>query len=150
MRVILIDDGMPVLGELTDHLRKLMLVDLVILRQQYRDAGWALVRPEEALETFLESDMALVVLPGDRLMMVSAGRPWFSPDIILSEEWLGHGVTVPEAVEVMKAIGRAHGIERFEVGTRATPGQRHEAAARLYQRQGLRLSTCVLEGKTHE
>lgn len=151
MRVILIDDHANVVkGVMTPHLRRLMLVDLTILAAQYTGTPWTLKRPEEAQEALLESDAILVVFPDNALMCVSLGQPWFSSDWVLSEEWLGHGVNTDRAVQALQHIAKALNVKRFEVGTRATPGQRHEAAARLYQRQGLRLSTCVLEGEVDE
>lgn len=151
MRVVLIDDHFNVVkGVMTPYLRSLALVDLTILADRYKGTPWTLRRPEDALEQLLESDCILVSLSHQRLMCVSLGQPWFSTDWVLSEEWLGDCVTVPEAIGVLTALGKALNVQRFEVGTRATPGQRHEAAARLYQRQGLRLSTCVLEGEINE
>lgn len=150
MRVIIIDNGQPRLGELTTHLRRLVLCDLTILAAQYAGQGWELRRPEEALEGFQTDDYALLVLPGDRLIMVSAGRPWFSPELVFSEEWVGHGVTTAEACDAIRLVAAKFGATKFEVGTRATPGARHDAAARLYQRQGMRLSTHVLVGDIHE
>lgn len=150
MRVIIIEDGQGRVGELTDHLRRLVLCDLTILAAQYREAGWDLKRPEEAIREFYDEVYALVVLPGDRLMMVSSGIPWFANDPTISEEWIGYGVSVAEAADTLRLLGRQFGATKFEVGTRATPGARHNAAARLYQRQGLRLSTNVLVGDIHE
>lgn len=147
MRVIIIgSDNSIEFGELTQHLRRLILCDLTILAAQYVGQGWELRRPEEALETFEDDGYALLVLPGDRLMMVTGGRPWFSPELVFSEEWVGHGVTTDDVAWAMRVVGRHFGATKFEVGTRATPGARHEAAARLYQRSGLRLATNVLVG----
>lgn len=151
MQVILINDHwQAVSGSLTSYIRRRMLVDLTILADQYKDQGWSLVRPEEAVQAWLESSGALLVFPDFRLMMVSTCAPWFASDQVLNEEWIGQGITTEDAVKAMKAVASQIGVQRIEVGTRATPGQRHEAASRLYQRLGLRPMTITLGGNIHE
>lgn len=151
MRVILIgSNGTWAKGTMTPYLRKLMLADLTILAHQYRDTPWVLKRPEEALEEILDGDDVLIVFPDNRLMCASLVQPWFSKDWVLSEEWVGHGLTTDEVIRAMRMIAKTLQVKRIVVGTRAAPGQRHEAVARRYQQQGLRLATIVLEDEVHE
>lgn len=151
MKVILLDKDMNCVGGiLTTYLRHRMLVDLTILASQYREVGYQLISPVKAMTAWEDSDGALVVFSDFRLMMVTAGAPWFASDVVLYEEWIGQGVTTDDAIKAMKAIAPHIGATKISVGTRATPGQRHEAAARLYQRQGLRPSTITLEGDVNE
>lgn len=148
MRVIIIgSEGSVRVGVLTEALRKHVLVELCILHTRYGAEGWQLKGPLEGLEALIESDRILVQLASGRLMCVDLAQPWFSPEWVLGEEWLGNGVGTTEAVDAMRLLCRKFNVSRFEVGTRASPGQRHQAVARLYQRSGLRPSTIVLEGR---
>lgn len=150
MRVVQIVGGVvsTFTGSL-DYMRRRIISELTGLADGYADTGWKLADPIQAFET-IKDEFTFVLLESGGLMAVSSNVPWFSQEHVLSEEWLGAGVTTSAAVEAMNAICKQAGISRFEVGTRAAPGQRHQAASRLYQRDGLRVSTITLTGDTHE
>lgn len=132
------------------YIRQRVISELTRLAEGYKDTGWHVTDPVKAYHRTRE-DFTFVLLHCGGIMAVSSHVPWFAEEHVLSEEWIGAGVTTEEAADAMRLMCKVMGFTRFEVGTRATPGQKHEAAARLYQRQGLRLSTISLEGVvTHE
>lgn len=148
MRVLQIVDG--VVTALTaykykGYIRHRIISELTGLAEGYKDTGWKLADPVEAFAT-IKDEFTFVLLESGGMMAVSTNVPWFAQEHVLCEEWLGAGVTTTEAASAMKAICKQAGISRFEVGTRAVPKQKHSAAARLYQRDGLRLTTITLEG----
>lgn len=146
MRVLQIVDGtVSTFTGNREYIRHRIISELTRLAEVYKGTGWQLAEPVVAFHT-TEDEFTFVLLESGGMMAVSANVPWFAQEHVLSEEWLGAGVTTTEAVEAMKAICKQAGIRRFEVGTRAAPDQRHTAAARLYQRDGLRLTTITLEG----
>ena len=152
MRVLQIVDG-----ELTTahyrqrHIHRARIIsELTALAEGYKGTGWKITCPIEAYHK-TKDVFTFVILESGGIMAVSSQVPWFAEEHVLCEEWLGAGVTVSDAADALYLMCKSMGFTRFEVGTRATPGQKHEAAARLYQRQGLRLSTISLEGVvTHE
>lgn len=125
--------------------RARIISELTALADGYRGTGWKVTCPIKAFHRTRE-DFAFLLLESGGIMAVSSQVPWFAEQHVLSEEWIGAGVTTQEAIDTLKLMATVMGFERYEVGTRATPGQRHEASARLYQRQGLRVSTIALEG----
>lgn len=127
------------------YIRHRIISELTRLAEGYKDTGWKLADPVEAFHT-IKDEFTFVLLESGGIMAVSSNVPWFAQEHVLCEEWLGAGVTTTEAASAMKAICKQAGIRRFEVGTRAVPNQKHSAAARLYQRDGLRLTTITLEG----
>lgn len=146
MRVLQIINGRIVkyVGSL-GLIRSRIISELTGLAEGYKDTGWKVTCPIKAFHR-TRGEFTFVLLESGGIMAVSSQVPWFAEQHVLSEEWLGAGVTVSDAADVLYLMCKTMGFSRFEVGTRATPGQKHEAAARLYQRQGLRLSTISLEG----
>lgn len=128
----------------TNSLRQEVLSVLTVLADQFKETGVPTRCPIEALE-IIGPELTFVRL-STGWMAVSTNMPWYSTEHVLCEEFVGPGVTTEQAVEALEAICKATGVRRYEVGTRAAPQQKHEAVARLYQRQGLRLSTVSLEG----
>lgn len=124
--------------------RSRIISELTGLAEAYKDTGWKITCPIKAFRR--TQGFTFVMLESGGIMAVSSQVPWFAEEHVLCEEWIGAGVTTEEAADALRLMCKVMGFSRFEVGTRATPGQKHEAAARLYQRQGLRLSTISLEG----
>lgn len=147
MRVLMIDRGKIIkMGEADmPRLRSRIIAELTTLAEGYKGTGWKVSCPIKAFER-TKNEFTFVLLESGGIMAVSSQVPWFAEQHVLSEEWIGAGVTTQEAINTLKLMSTVMGFERYEVGTRAAPGQKHEAAARLYQRQGLRLSTISLEG----
>lgn len=127
--------------------RHLLLCSLYALRDTYLATGWQMKTPEEAAEALTESeDDSFFVFVGDKLVCLSAAQPWFSKEYVLTEEFVDPGVP-PETVKaIMLEVCRLVDIDRFEVGTRAVANQRHAGLSRLYQQQGLAVSTVTLMG----
>lgn len=150
MRVLQIINGRIVkyVGSL-GLIRSRIISELTGLAEGYKGTGWKVSCPVKAFER-TQNEFTYVLLEDGGIMAVSSQVPWFAEEFVLCEEWLGAGVTVHEAAEALRLMCKTMGFTRFEVGTRAAPGQKHEAAARLYQRQGLRLSTISLEGVVND
>lgn len=145
MRVLRVSAGkLHTVPTLAYH-RFRIIAELTTLAEQYKGTGWKITDPVKAFQR-TKDEFTFIMLESGGIMAVSSQVPWFAEQHVLSEEWIGAGVTTQEAIDTLKLMATVMGFERYEVGTRAAPGQKHEAAARLYQRQGLRLSTISLEG----
>lgn len=128
--------------------RILVLAELEHLRETYEaTTGWACVTAEEALEEI--EGGSLFVFVGHRVMVLSESKPWFSAERVLVEEFIGAGIDTETAVAVMRETCRTVDIKRFTVGTRAVANGRHAGLAKLYQREGLTVSTVELMGEEH-
>lgn len=151
MRVLQIVGGKLFRVPEADHpmLRSRIISELTALAEGYKGTGWKITCPIKAFHR-TRGEFTFVLLASGGIMAVSSQVPWFAEQHVLSEEWIGAGVTTQEAIDTLKLMATVMGFERYEVGTRAAPGQKHEAAARLYQRQGLRLSTISLEGVVND
>lgn len=125
----------------------LLLCSLYALRDGYASTGWKLVEPEEAAAELMDDN--LFVFVGDKLMCLSESRPWFSAENVITEEFVDEGIPLDTVVDVLKAVCERAGCNRFTVGTRAAANQRHAGLAKLYQRQGLSVSTVELVGELH-
>ena len=145
MRVLQIVDGNIYKVAETPQHRARIISELTALAEGYKGTGWKITCPIKAFHRIRE-DFTFILLESGGIMAVSSQVPWFAEEYVLCEEWLGAGVKTWHAAEALRLMCKTMGFTRFEVGTRAAPGQKHEAAARLYQRQGLRLSTISLEG----
>lgn len=145
MRVVQILNGKIFAAGRNDLIRARIISELTALAEGYKGTGWKVTCPIKAFHR-TKDEFTFVLLESGGIMAVSSQVPWFAEQHVLSEEWIGAGVTTQEAIDTLKLMAEVMGFERYEVGTRATPGQRHEASARLYQRQGLRVSTIALEG----
>ncbi len=124
--------------------RKLLRISLYGLRQEYEKTGWALVPLDVAMEEIIPGNMFVFV--GDKIMGVSAAKPWFSSEGLVVEEFVDYGIPLDTVVAVLKASASIYGVRRYAVGTRAAMKQRHSALARLYEREGLSVSTIELTG----
>ena len=127
--------------------RSLVLLELFKLHEGYKDTGWKLVEPEEALEALTPCN--LFVFVGSAPMCISASTPWFSAEMVLAEEFVGAGIDTDTAADILRAACEMQGVRRFVVGTRAAANQRHAGLAKLYQKSGLSVSTIELMGVIH-
>lgn len=128
--------------------RILVLAEMEHLREAYQiQTGWECADAAEALAEF--EDSSLFVFIGHKVMVLSETRPWFSKERVLTEEFIGQGIDIETAVAVMQETCRTVDIKRFTVGTRAAANGRHAGLAKLYQREGLTVSTVELMGEIH-
>lgn len=130
--------------------RKLLLCSMYSLRVEYAPTGWQMVTPEEAADALGNDDDNLFVFVGYNMVCLTQCRPWFSAEDVITEEFVDQDIPLETVVEIMQAVARLAGCRRFSVGTRAAANQRHAGLARLYQRQGLAVSTVELMGVVHE
>lgn len=128
--------------------KSLLLASLYALRDRYASEGWALETPENAAQELLDGNIFIFV--GDKLMCLSQAKPWFSTEFVLTEEFVDEGISLETVKAVCEYACREIGIKRYTVGTRAAANQRHAGLARLYQREGLTVSTVELMGVIHE
>lgn len=131
------------------YMKNRIISELTRLSEEYRSTGWKMEDPYMAYQA-IKDEFQFVVLPDGGVMAVSTNKPWFSREWVLCEEFIGAGVTTEQAAFALRCIAKAIRVNRFEVGTRATPGAKHQAAARLYQRAGLTCSTITLGGTVDE
>lgn len=131
-----------------DTQRLIVLATLSELKEGYAVTGWPTALVKDAMESLIEGN--LFVFVGDKVMCLSQCRPWFSAEDILTEEFVGNGIGLETVTRVMRVAASVMGVSRFVVGTRAAANQRQAGLARLYQREGLTVSTIELMGTTHE
>lgn len=130
-----------------DTQRLIIAVALSELKAGYAQTGWSTASVEEAMDAL---DGNLFVFVGCRVMCLSQCRPWFSAEDVLTEEFVGPGIGMQTATQVMRLAAKTMNVRRFVVGTRAAAKQRQAGLARLYQREGLSVSTIELMGETDE
>lgn len=112
------------------------------LKDQYEGQGWKNLCPYTAAVNAVD-DFDLVYVDGG-LIGFTVGQPWFvSGGDCISEEFV-YDVPVDTVVKVLKDIGTRAGCKRLLLGTRAVPRGKHAALARLYEGQGLAVSTIEL------
>lgn len=125
--------------------RQLVLCSLYALRDSYAGQGWILAEPSEAFEA-LEADDAAIVFVDDKIICLTASRPWFAGETVLSEEFVDPGIPVETVAAVCREVCGLLFIRRFEVGTRAAANSRHAGLAKKYSQAGLTVSTIGLTG----
>lgn len=126
----------------------LLMASLYALHDKYKGEGWVLETPEEAAKELVQGN--LFVFIGHRLICLSQTKPWFSKEHIVVEEFVDEGIQLETVKAVCEFACRTIGLRRYTVGTRAATNQRHAGLARLYQREGLTVSTVELMGVIHE
>ncbi|ANH51093.1 hypothetical protein FDH02_gp17 [Pseudomonas phage VSW-3] len=124
--------------------RRLVLVSLYALHREYTATGWDLTDPESALKE-LEDHSAFVFID-DRVICLSESKPWFSNEPVVSEEFVTDGIRPEQVKQVIEAVCRLMGVRRYAVGTRAVANGRHAGLSKLYQQEGLTVSTVELTG----
>jgi hypothetical protein len=128
--------------------RIFVLAELQDLRDEYeRMTGWECVTPEEYLADI--ETTALFVFVNDKVVCLSETRPGFSRETVIAEEFVGRGVDVRTVAAIARAAGAMVGLKRFVVGTRAPANGRIAGLAKLYQREGLAISTIELMGEVN-
>lgn len=142
-------------GKLTDcqwkphQQRILILSELEHLKQGYEDReGWPCTTAEEALTQIERS--SIFVFDGHKVLALSAVQPWFSKEEVLTEDFVGQGMDIPTVVAIMREVCKVVCLKRFTVGTRAAANGRHAGLARLYENEGLSVSTLELKGEIDE
>lgn len=121
----------------------LVLSTLGHLADTYKDTGWEIVTPADALK---ELQGNLFVFVDASVMCISISRPWFSKEDVLVEEFVGQGIGLQRVTQIMRLATSVMGAKRFVVGTRAAVNQRHSGLAKLYEREGLAVSAVELMG----
>lgn len=133
------EDKDAVAIELTDRLHD--------LKAAYEVQGWSGITVSSALANLMEmveaTELVLVRVGEDGLVAFSMGTPWFSTEVILTEEFIV-GCSIDDAVPLLKVAAKAEGISRIVVGTRAAPNGRHLGLAKRYEQVGLSVSTIEL------
>lgn len=127
--------------------RELLGLSLQALRTEYVKTGWEVATVSDAMDDLISGN--LFVFVGTQIICLSEGRPWFSAERVLTEEFVDPGIGLETVIEIMKAAADIVDVKRFTVGTRAAANQRHAGLAKLYQKQGLTVSTVELVGVIH-
>jgi hypothetical protein len=133
-----------------DHQQRILIVgELEHLKEKYEEAtGWECVDP---LTYFQEIEHgSLFVFVDHKVLCLNEVRPGFSKERILAEEFVGQGIDTETVVAVCRKVCATIGLKRFVVGTRAPANGRIAGLAKMYQRQGLSVSTIELMGEVHE
>jgi len=127
--------------------RELLRASLYTLKAEYEKTGWKVAKVADAMDDLIPGN--LFVFVGPAIICLSEGRPWFSAERVLTEEFVDPGIGLETVIEVMRAAANIVDVNRFTVGTRAAANQRHAGLAKLYQKQGLTVSTVELVGVIH-
>ena len=127
--------------------RALLRASMHALKAEYEKTGWKVASATAAMTELIPGN--LFVFVGPNIICLSEGRPWFSAERVLTEEFVDPGIGLETVIEIMKAAADIVDVKRFTVGTRAAANQRHAGLAKLYQKQGLTVSTVELVGVIH-
>lgn len=127
--------------------RRLLRLSLLHLKEEYEKTGWRVAEVEDAMEELIPGN--LFVFVGANIICLSESRPWFSAERVLTEEFVDPNIGLETVVEICKYAAEVVDVRRFTVGTRAAANQRHAGLAKLYQKQGLSVSTVELVGVVH-
>lgn len=141
-------------GQLTYHLdnrnelRKEVLGQLTRFWDVLTGKGWGkVIDPEAAADILLDSFIHLRVEGG--LIACSTVQPWFSDEVMLAEEVV-YDLAPKDIVPAMEALAKLLGCSRIVVGTRAVSRDRHLALAKVFQQEGMSVSTVELMREVHQ
>lgn len=108
--------------------------------QGYKD----IIEPSELVEYVL--DEFYLVKVSDTLVAFSLAEPWFMRGRVVCEEFIVPLTDAPspiaDVVKALEAVGRSCGCTTLTLGTRANP--KHRGLARMFEREGARISTIEL------
>jgi hypothetical protein len=127
--------------------RRLLRLSLLYLKTEYEKTGWRVAEVDDAMEELIPGN--LFVFVGPHIVCLSECRPWFSAERVLTEEFVDPNIGLDTVVDICRHAANVVDVRRFTVGTRAAANQRHAGLAKLYQKQGLSVSTVELVGVIH-